>query len=301
MRVFVAGATGAIGSQLVPMLVAAGHEVTAVSRTPAGVERIRNLAATAVQADALDAEGLRRAVGAAAPEVVIHQLTDLSGADGAANLRMRREGTRNLVGAAKAAGVGRIVAQSISWAYAPGEGPAEETVPLDGAAAETRARTVAGVRALEETAAELETAVVLRYGLLYGPGTWYAPGGAFAAALSGDRSARFLGSTVANDAVSSFVHVADAAGAALAALGWPGGPVNIVDDEPAAARDWLPVLAEALGVPAPGPVAGRQDWERGARNTLARSRGWRPAWPTWRSGFSAQRASTAPRSHPARS
>jgi nucleoside-diphosphate-sugar epimerase len=289
MRVFVAGATGAVGSLLVPMLVAAGHEVTGTSRSPAGSERIRSLGATGVQADALDAEGLRHTVCAAAPEAVIHQLTDLSGADGAANGRVRREGTRNLVEAAKAAGVGRIVAQSISWAYAPGEGPAGEAVPLDGTATQPRARMVAAVRSLEETAAELGTAVLLRYGLLYGTGTWYAPGGAFAAALTGDRSARFLGSTVVNDAVSSFVHVTDAAGAALAALDWPGGPVNIVDDEPAPAHQWLPALAKALGTPSPGAVAGRQEWERGALNTLARSRGWQPEWPTWRTGFAALR------------
>ncbi|BBJ37844.1 dTDP-glucose 4,6-dehydratase [Streptomyces antimycoticus] len=289
MRVFVAGATGAVGSLLVPMLVEAGHEVTGTSRSLAGRERIRSLAATGMQVDSLDAERLRHAVCAAAPEVVIHQLTDLSGADGAANGRMRREGTRNLVEAAKAAGVSRIVAQSISWAYAPGEGPAEEVVPLDSAAAQPRARMVSAVRTLEETAAELETAVLLRYGLLYGPGTWYASGGAFAAALAGDPSARFLGSTVANDAVSSFVHVADAAGAALAALDWPDGPVNIVDDEPAPAHKWLPALAKTLGVPAPSPVAGRQEWERGALNALARSRGWQPQWSTWRTGFAAQR------------
>ncbi|MFJ1969266.1 NAD-dependent epimerase/dehydratase family protein [Streptomyces sp. NPDC087903] len=289
MRVFVAGATGAVGNLLVPMLLAAGHEVTGTSRSLAGIERIRSFGATGVLADALHAEKLRHVICAAAPEAVIHQLTDLSGADGAANGRVRREGTRNLVDAAKAAGVDRIVVQSISWAYAPGEGPAEETVPLDSTAAQPRAATVDAVRALEETAAEVETAVVLRYGLLYGPGTWYAPDGAFAAALAGDRTARFLGSTVANDAVSSFVHVADAAGAALAALDWPGGPVNIVDDEPAPAREWLPELAKALGVPAPGPVPGRQEWERGASHTLALSRGWQPEWPTWRTGFAAQR------------
>ncbi|MFE7610336.1 NAD-dependent epimerase/dehydratase family protein [Streptomyces celluloflavus] len=288
MRVFVAGATGAVGRLLVPLLVAAGHEVTGTSRSPAGVERVRGLGATGVQADALDAAGLRDAVRAAAPEAVIHQLTDLSGADGAANGRLRREGTRNLVAAAQAAGAGRIVAQSISWAYGPGTGPAEETEPLDGTAAEPRARMVAGIRALEETAAELETAVLLRYGLLYGPGTWYAPDGAFAAALAGDRAAPFLGSTVANDAVSSFVHVADAAGAALAALDWPGGPVNIVDDEPAPAHEWLPALAQTLGVPAPAPEPGRQEWERGALNTMAHSRGWHPQRPTWRTGFAIQ-------------
>ncbi len=290
MRVLVAGATGAVGRLLVPLLVAAGHEVTGTSRTPAGIERIERLGARGVRADALDADGLRHVVRAAAPQAVVHQLTDLSGADGAANGRLRREGTRNLVEAAKAAGVGRIVAQSISWAYAPGDGPAAESAPLDATTARPRAGSVAGIRALEEAAAELGTAVLLRYGLLYGPGTWYAPGGAFAAALSGDPTARFLGSTAANDAVSSFVHVADAAGAALAALDWPGGPVNIVDDEPAPAHEWVPALAKALDLPAPAPVPGRQEWERGALNTLARDRGWRPEWPTWRTGFAASAA-----------
>lgn len=289
MRVFVAGATGAVGRLLVPLLLKAGHEVTGTSRSQAGAEQLRCRGAAAVQVDAFDADGLRRAVAEAAPDAVIHQLTDLADADGAANGRLRRGGTRHLVDAAKAAGAGRIVAQSISWSYAPGDGPADESVPLDDGAAQPRARMVAAIRTLEETAAEMETAVLLRYGILYGPGTWYAPGGAVAAALAGDPAARFLGSREANDAVSSFLHVADAAQAAVAALAWPGGPVNVVDDEPAQAREWLPVLAKALGVPAPTPTAGRQGWERGAVNTLARARGWRPEQTTWRTGFADHR------------
>ncbi|PYC64777.1 dTDP-glucose 4,6-dehydratase [Streptomyces tateyamensis] len=290
MRIFVAGATGVVGRQLVPMLLAAGHQVTGSSRTAAGAARVAALGGTGAQADALDPAGLRAAVLAAEPEVVVHQLTDLSGADGAANGRLRREGTRNLVAAAKEAGVARFVAQSICWAYAPGAEPASELVELDPSEQQPRARTVAAVRALEESAAELPGAVVLRYGLLYGPGTWYAPGGAVAAALGGGRAAPFLGSTEADGAVSSFVHTADAAGAVLAALDWPGGPVNIVDDEPAAARDWLPVLAAALGVPAPvpAPSAERPGWARGASNALARGRGWRPGRASWRTGFAQQ-------------
>ncbi|RJL27088.1 NAD-dependent epimerase/dehydratase family protein [Bailinhaonella thermotolerans] len=287
MRVFVAGATGAVGRQLVPLLVE-GHEVVGASRSPAGADWLRARGAEAVRADVLDAEGLRRVVAQAAPDVVMYQVTDLSAADGAANGRVRREGTRNLVDAATAAGVRRIVAQSISWAYAPGEGPADESVPLDDTADEPRARTVAAVKALEETAAELEHAVILRYGLLYGPGTWYAPGGPVAAALSGRPGPPFLGNVVADDGVASFVHVADAARAAVAALDWPAGPVNVVDDEPAPACEYLPVLAEALGAPAPARTAGRRPWERGALNALARSRGWRPERPTWRTGFAAQ-------------
>ncbi|MEU5401528.1 NAD(P)-dependent oxidoreductase [Streptomyces sp. NPDC005963] len=285
MRIFLAGATGAVGRLLLPMLLDAGHEVTGTSRTPAGVARIQQQGAAAVAVDALDAEGLRHALVAAEPDLVMHQLTDLSGADGAANGRLRHLGTRHLVDAAHAAGVQRIVAQSISWAYAPGEGPADESVPLDHRADQPRGQMVAAVNALEETAAELSTAVVLRYGILYGPGTWYAPDGPVAAALSGDPTARFLGSVEADRSVSSFLHVADAARAAVAALDWPGGPVNIVDDEPAEAREWLPLLAASFGVPAPEPVSGRQAWARGATQQLARSRGWRPEHSTWRTGF----------------
>ncbi|MET9876972.1 NAD(P)-dependent oxidoreductase [Actinacidiphila glaucinigra] len=288
MHVFVAGATGAVGRRLVPLLLADGYDVTGISRTAAGAERIRQQGAAAVQADVLDREALRRVMATAAPDAVVHQLTDLSDADGEATDRLRREGTANLVDAAVAAGVTRIVAQSIAWAYAPGEGPADESAPLDLGAAPPRLGLVAGVRALEEKAAEAETAVLLRYGILYGPGTWYAPGGPVAAALAGDASARFLGSVEADLSVMSFLHVLDAARAAVAALGWPSGPVNIVDDEPAQAREWLPALARALRVPAPEPVAGRLEWARGASNGLARSRGWRPGHPSWRSGFAAQ-------------
>jgi nucleoside-diphosphate-sugar epimerase len=286
----VAGATGAVGRLLVPLLVAAGHQVTGISRTLTGTERMRRQGASPVQADEFDRDGLRQVVTAAAPDALIHQITTLADADGAATNRLRRTGTRNLVDAARSAGVQRIVAQSISWAYVPGEDPADETVPLDTRAAQPRGQMVDGIQALEEEAAELDTAVLLRYGILYGPGTWYAPGGAVAAALAGNPAVRFLGSIEADRSVSSFVHAADAARATVAALDWPAGPVNIADDEPAQAREWLPVLATALGVPAPEASSGQQTWARGASNGLARSRGWQLEHPSWRSGFAAQSA-----------
>ncbi|MYS24212.1 Nucleoside-diphosphate-sugar epimerase [Streptomyces sp. DvalAA-14] len=290
MHVFVAGATGAVGRLLVPLLLEAGHRVTGISRSAAGAERVRRQGASGVQADVLDRDALHRVMAAAAPDTVMHQLTDLSAADSAATDRLRREGTRNLVDAARSADVSSIVAQSVSWAYAPGDDPADETAPLDLGAGYPRREMVDGVRALEDTAAELETAVLLRYGILYGPGTWYVPGGPVAAALAGDPDARFLGSVEADLSVTSFVHIRDAARAAVAALGWPSGPVNIVDDEPAPARAWLPVFAAVLDLPAPEPASGQQPWARGASNSLARSRGWEPEHPTWRSGFAAQQA-----------
>jgi nucleoside-diphosphate-sugar epimerase len=286
MRIFVAGATGAVGRLLVPLLIGAGHEVTGTSRTPHGLGQVRALGATAVQADALDADGLRDAVTAAAPDVVIHQLTALAEGNTAENARIRREGTRNLVDAAKRAGVTRIIAQSVAWAYAPGNSPADESTPLDLTAPLPRASLIGGIRTLEETAAELAEHVILRYGTFYGAGTWYSPGGLADHQLRQDGgTSAVLGPLTADDAVSSFVHVQDAARAAVAALAWPSGAINIVDDEPAPSRDWLPVLADVFGVPVPPAITGRAGWQRGASNAHARALGWTPLYPSWRTGF----------------
>lgn len=286
MKIFVAGATGAVGRLLVPLLVGAGHRVTGTSRTEAGDRTLSDQGAVPVRLDVFDPATVRHAVAGAAPDVIIHQLTALSGGDVSANSRIRREGTANLVAAADAAGVRRIIAQSIAWAYEPGAVPADESTPLDLAAPEPRASSVGGVRALEDAVAGVERHVILRYGLLYGPGTWYARGARVADQLR-------AGELTADAAVSSFLHVEDAARAAVAALDWPNGPVNVVDDEPAPATEWLPALAAALGEPAPpaptpppGAGTGRPGWARGASNTLARQKlAWTPAYPSWHTGF----------------
>jgi nucleoside-diphosphate-sugar epimerase len=191
---------------------------------------------------------------------------------------MRKEGTRHLVDAARAAGVRRLITQSIAWAYAPGPGPADESVPLDTEAPAPRRTLVEGVQALE-TAAELEGAVILRYGLFYGPGTWYAPDGAIA-----ERVRR--GDLPADESISSFIHVDDAARAAVLALDWPAGIVNVVDDEPAPATVWLPVYAGTLGAPAPRMAPGQERGARGAANGKARQvLHWHPLYASWREGF----------------
>ncbi|GAB2646431.1 NAD-dependent epimerase/dehydratase family protein [Kribbella swartbergensis] len=279
MRIFVAGATGAIGRLLVPLLVADGYEITALTRRdPAPLERE---GVTAVVGDVYDAETLREVVAAAQPEVVMHQLTDLGSRDFAANGRIRQVGTRNLVDAALAAGVRRMISQSISWAYEGGDEPAVESTPLDlGAADDSRRGMVDAVAQLESITAEAPEWVVLRYGMLYGPGTWYTKGG-----LMADLAA--AGSLPAGADVTSFLHVEDAAIAAVQALTWPTGAVNIVDDEPAPASAWMPVFAEAVGAPAPPPTqSNRPPWARGASNTYARTHlAWTPTHPTWRTGF----------------
>jgi nucleoside-diphosphate-sugar epimerase len=282
MHVFVAGATGVIGRRVVALLVERGDTVTAMTRRPDAAERLRSLGAKPVVANAYDGAGLRAVMEHDRPDVVMHQLTDLSASDTAANAALRTEGTRNLVDAARAAGVARMVAQSVAWAYEPGEAPADESVALDVGADEPRRTTVLGVAALEDAVREMPEWVVLRYGLLYGPDTWFAPDGARA------DDAR-AGRLVADAAVTSFVHVDDAANAAVAALAWPSGNVNVCDDELAAGTAWVPVFCAAVGAPAP-PVdpSGRPPWARGASNGRARrALGWEPRYPSWRPGLGA--------------
>jgi nucleoside-diphosphate-sugar epimerase len=281
-HVFVAGATGVIGRRLVPLLVAHGHAVTAMTRRPEASGLIASWGADPAVADAYDREAVARAVAAARPDVVVHQLTDLAAGSSAANARLRTEGTVNLVEAARAASVPRMVAQSVSWAYEGGIGPADEPTPLDLDAPEPRRTTVLGIAALERAVRHMPEWVILRYGLLYGPGTWYAPDGARA------DDAR-AGHLAADRAVSSFLHVDDTASAAVQALRWPTGAVNVCDDEPAPGTDWAPVFCAAVGAPPP-PQSGepRPHWARGADNSRARLvLGWTPAHRSWRTGFGA--------------
>lgn len=280
MKIAVAGATGAIGKSLIPLLVAAGHEVTGFTRHAASAARLEAQGAKAAVLDIFDREAVFAAIREAEPETVIHQLTSLGERDFASNTRIRTVGTRHLVDAALAAGVRRMIAQSISWAYAPGEGPATEEEPLDLDAPAPRSGTIQGVRALETAASEMPEAVILRYGLFYGPGTWYANDGFMADAVR-------RGELPATDGVSSFVHVDDAAIAALLALDWAAGAVNVVDDRPAPGSEWLPHYAALLGAPAPERQPGAARGERGADNAKAKRLGWQPRFADWRDGFAA--------------
>ena len=307
MRIFVAGATGAIGRRLVPMLIDAGHEVTGMTRTPAKVDELRATGAEAVVADALDAEAVMRAVVAARPEVVVHELTAIGPFDArnpdrgfATTNRLRIEGTDNLLAAARAAGARRFVAQSFAgWPYAKTGGPVkDESAPLDPDPPKRMRRTLAAVRHLEAAvtgAGDLE-GIVLRYGGFYGPGTGIAPGGPEWDAV---RAGRF---PVVGDGggVWSLVHIDDAAAATVAAIerGAPG-IYNVVDDDPAPVREWLPALAEAIGARRPRRVPAAlarllvgssgmslMTKSRGASNAKARRElGWAPAYGSWREGF----------------
>lgn len=263
------GATGVIGRRLLPLLIADGNEIIGVTRRSARTTELRALGAEAVVADALDPAGVQRLVAEVAPDAIIHQLTDLTSHDFAANARLRSVATRHIVDAAKMSGVHRVVAQSIAWTYLPGSDEADEESPVD--------RSYPGVFDLEDAVLELDDGVVLRYGLLYGPGTWYSRDGANA------RIARD-GTLTATASPISFIHVDDAATAARAALSWPRGVFNIVDDEPAPAGEWLPLFTRVVGAPEPHglpPVPA----SRPVSNDRAKSLGWLPAHSSWRTGF----------------
>ncbi|WCN36560.1 NAD-dependent epimerase/dehydratase family protein [Aneurinibacillus uraniidurans] len=279
MKIFVAGTTGVIGRFLIPLLVEEGHEVSGMIRDESHVNKIIKMGVKPVVADAFDRDAVFAALQKSQPDIVIHQLTSLSTGSSVDNARIRIEGTRNLVDAAKSVGVKRMIAQSISWAYEDGDIPAAEEVPLDIHAPMPRKTTIDGIAALEEKVTEMPESVILRYGTLYGPGTWYAIDGIVA-----DQVRRK--ELVATNGVSSFLHVEDAARAALLALDWPSGLVNIVDDSPAPGTLWLPAYASAIGAAQPSIQAGRNRGERGASNNKARNKyGWEPIYPSWSEGF----------------
>ena len=307
MRVFLAGATGAVGRPLVPMLVEAGHEVVGTTRSERKAAEIRAAGAEAAIVDVLDSEALRAAVNEARPDVVINELTSLPHAldfrDSetlAATNRLRREVGPELALMAAEAGAKRLIAQSVSFFYAPVGDPIKtEDAPLVKLPpGSPMGGGPPALKALEESTLGTRgvDGLVLRYGYFYGPGTYYSREGSSAADV---RRRRFpiVGK---GTGVFSFIHVDDAAAATVAAVerGAPG-IYNVTDDEPAPMSEWLPVYAQALGARPPRRVpvwlarlvAGRDAAAlattlRGASNEKAkRELGWTPKYPSWRQGF----------------
>jgi nucleoside-diphosphate-sugar epimerase len=278
MKILIAGATGIIGRKIIPILIEEGHEVFAMVRNNKDNNSILEMGATPVNGDALERDSVFKVLHLVQPEVVMHQLTSLSSFNLEDNAKIRIVGTRNLVDASKEVGVKKIIAQSLAFTYEPGLTPASENISLDFDAPMPRKINVEGVAALESAVAEMPEYVILRYGFLYGPGTWFEQGGIIAEQIVNQ-------GMKANDNVTSFLSVEDAAQAAVQALQWPNGPVNIVDDEPATAKVWLPVYASMIGAPEPIFEDGCDRGERGALNRKAKEYGWKPMYSTWRTGF----------------
>jgi len=302
MRVFVVGASGAIGSRLVPQLIDAGHEVIGTHTSPSSGERVRALGAKPVALDLLHARAVRDAVATAEPEAIVHQATALANARPSRSFdrifaqtnRLRAEGTDNLLAAAREAGVRRFVAQSnANLRYARDGGPVKsEDDPLD-------TKQVAGAVEFRAAMNHLDDAVVAAGGIALRYGGFY--GAANDGLVEPVRKRRF---PIVGDGggVFSFIHLDDAAAATVLALEHDGPAIyNIVDDEPAPVREWLPVLANALGAKPPWHlpawlarlVAGEavvmmETESRGASNAKAkRELGWTLRYPSWRQGFAA--------------
>jgi 2-alkyl-3-oxoalkanoate reductase len=310
MKVFVAGATGALGNQLIPQLQAAGHDVIGMTRTPAKTDLLKAMGTRPVVADALDPDSVARAVAETEPEVIVHQLTALKGEMDMKNPdkffaetnRLRTEGTDHLLAAGRAVGIRRFIAQSYtSWPYARTGGPIKtEEDPLDPDPPAKLRPALDAIRYVEDAVTSIDWAegLALRYGAFYGPGT----------GLSADPDAEMIKPIRKRQfpvidgggGIWSHLHIEDAASATVAAVdhGAPG-IYNICDDEPAAVRDWLPFLAEQVGAKKPMKVprfVGRllageaavtlMTEIRGASNAKAkRDLGWQPRWSSWRIGF----------------
>jgi nucleoside-diphosphate-sugar epimerase len=314
VKVFVAGATGAIGTQLVPQLAAAGHDVIGMTRSPAKTDMLRALGARPVVADALDPDAVARAVAETEPEVIVHQLTALKGdldlrdmrnpdRFGAMTNRLRTEGTDHLLAAGRAVGIRRFIAQSIVaiGTYARTGGPVKtEDDPRDLDLPAKGRSGADALRYLEDAVTGIDWAegIVLRYGAFYGPGTGVSADPD--ALLTKSIRARRFPIIGDGGGVWSYVHIEDAASATVAAVDHGGpGIYNVVDDEPAPVREWLPFLAEQLGAKKPmrvprfvvrllaGEAAVMQMTEvRGGSNAKARRvLGWQPRWSSWRVGF----------------
>jgi nucleoside-diphosphate-sugar epimerase len=302
-RVFVAGASGAIGQPLVRRLLAAGHQVTGLTRREQRAAEIRDAGAEAVVCDVFDRAELSAAIAAAEPEVVVHQLTALppridprKAETYAATNRLRTEGTANLIAAARAAGARRFVAQSIAFVYAPvGPRVVGEEAPVMKGASGHLGEAIDAVLECERQVLAID-GLVLRYGYFYGPRTAFARDGTMAEDF---RKRRFpiVGS---GEGRMSFVQIEDAAAATVDACErGASGVYNVCDDEPAPMRDWIPVYAEVVGAKRPlrlprwivrlaaGKTIARTMTElRGASNEKAkRELGWEPRYPSWRQGF----------------
>jgi nucleoside-diphosphate-sugar epimerase len=314
MRVFVAGASGALGSRLVPQLIDAGHEVIGTHHAPASAQLLQVLGAEPIRLDLLDARAVRKAVLDSRPDAIVHQATALANVKfgrnpdkiAATTSRLRVEGTDALLAAARDTGVRRFVAQSaFFYRYARHGGPAKtEADPLDDAPPKHTREASAALAHLEQAVTDFG-GIALRYGGFYGAAN---------DAMIEPVRKRMFPIVGAGGGIFSWLHLEDGAAATVAALKHPGPAIyNVVDDDPAPMRDWLPVLAEALGAMPPrhvptwlarllaGPAAVVMCTEmRGASNAKARRElGWTPRYPSWRTGFASTYSAIAVADRPA--
>ncbi|MCJ0950805.1 NAD-dependent epimerase/dehydratase family protein [Mammaliicoccus sciuri] len=277
-KIFVTGATGLIGTKLTKRLIEEGYEVAGLTTSEKGKEKLDNAGVKAYIGNILEYDTIEKSIGDFKPDIIMNEITDLKQVDMAANTKVRIEGTRNLVEAAIKHDVPHIQSQSIAFVYEAGDTLATEETSLDYDASGDRKITVDGVEGLEKESARLNKHVILRYGLLYGPGTWYGKDGMI--------YNQFInGEVTMTDGVQSFIHIDDAVETAIQALNFESGIYNVADDEPVKGDDWAKWYANELNVTPTLNIEPAAPFERGVTNKKFKDQGGKLIYTTWKDGM----------------
>ncbi|UXU85243.1 NAD(P)-dependent oxidoreductase [Mammaliicoccus sciuri] len=275
---FVTGATGLIGTKLTKRLIEEGYEVAGLTTSEKGKEKLDNAGVKAYIGNILEYDTIEKSIGDFKPDIIMNEITDLKQVDMSANTKVRIEGTRNLVEAAIKHDVPHIQSQSIAFVYEAGDTLATEETSLDYDASGDRKITVDGVEGLEKESARLNKHVILRYGLLYGPGTWYGKDGMI--------YNQFInGEVTMTDGVQSFIHIDDAVETAIQALNFESGIYNVADDEPVKGDDWAKWYANELNVTPTLNIEPAAPFERGVTNKKFKDQGGKLIYTTWKDGM----------------
>lgn len=277
-KIFVTGATGLIGTKLTKRLIEEGYEVAGLTTSEKGKEKLDNAGVKAYIGNILEYDTIEKSIGDFKPDIIMNEITDLKQVDMSANTKVRIEGTRNLVEAAIKHDVQHIQSQSIAFVYEAGDTLATEETSLDYNASGDRKITVDGVEGLEKESARLNKHVILRYGLLYGPGTWYGKDGMI--------YNQFInGEVTMTDGVQSFIHIDDAVETAIQALNFESGIYNVADDEPVKGDDWAKWYANELNVTPTLNIEPAAPFERGVTNKKFKDQGGKLIYTTWKDGM----------------
>lgn len=277
-KIFVTGATGLIGTKLTKRLIEEGYEVAGLTTSEKGKEKLDNAGVKAYIGNILEYDTIEKSIGDFKPDIIMNEITDLKQVDMSANTKVRIEGTKNLVEAAIKHDVPHIQSQSIAFVYEAGDTLATEETSLDYDASGDRKITVDGVEGLEKESARLNKHVILRYGLLYGPGTWYGKDGMI--------YNQFInGEVTMTDGVQSFIHIDDAVETAIQALNFESGIYNVADDEPVKGDDWAKWYANELNVTPTLNIEPAAPFERGVTNKKFKDQGGKLIYTTWKDGM----------------
>lgn len=277
-KIFVTGATGLIGTKLTKRLIEEGYEVAGLTTSEKGKEKLDNAGVKAYIGNILEYDTIEKSIGDFKPDIIMNEITDLKQVDMSANTKVRIEGTKNLVEAAIKHDVPHIQSQSIAFVYEAGDTLATEETSLDYDASGDCKITVDGVEGLEKESARLNKHVILRYGLLYGPGTWYGKDGMI--------YNQFInGEVTMTDGVQSFIHIDDAVETAIQALNFDSGIYNVADDEPVKGDDWAKWYANELNVSPTLNIEPAASFERGVTNKKFKDQGGKLIYTTWKDGM----------------